>query len=101
MWDVRLMLSFVTNLQDQLEMCNIPQIWVLTHANLNSLSRGLEIAQFVFATWACEQKSRSVLVLWDAYPRGERKLRDFKTPTQGVQVGMREYSNLGNVAHFF
>ncbi len=25
---------------DWKEMCNIPQIWVLTHANLNSLSRG-------------------------------------------------------------
>jgi hypothetical protein len=32
-------------------MCNIPQIWVLTHANLNSLRGGLEIVQFVFATW--------------------------------------------------
>ncbi len=34
-------LSFHMSTRNDLkEMCNIPQIWVLTHANLNSLSRG-------------------------------------------------------------
>ncbi len=33
------------------EMCKIPKICVLTYANLNSLRGGLEIAQFVFASW--------------------------------------------------
>ncbi len=69
-------------------MCNIPQIWVLTHANLNSLSRGSWNRTICARHMVCKMITKD-----SKHHRSEQKIARFRTHYFRDVICIRECSN--------